>query len=227
MDRQYILDHHMVERYLANRLTGEELDDFESYYVDHPEVMQDLESAARFKLALGELETRNELTTLIKQDSVRWQWYLAAAAIIIAIVGSALLLRNASNAPLMAANAEVLLARTGATTLAGTYEIAQTRGVVDSAYIRLPDSSQVIELRVLVRFTTLPARYRAVLSRIEDDGTSHPIGEVANLSRAPDGRVEIYLASAGLQPGDYAVAIFGADSSGAADQRTVVTFSAR
>ena len=43
MDRQYIDDHQIVERYLQGRLAADERERFEQYYLEHPEMVDELE----------------------------------------------------------------------------------------------------------------------------------------------------------------------------------------
>ena len=63
----------------ANRLTDEEREAFETYSLEHPGVVQELEAAARFKVGLMKLRETGQLTQLLQPDKrPRWQ-YLAAA----------------------------------------------------------------------------------------------------------------------------------------------------
>src|ERR1043165_5298786 len=87
MDRRYIDDHHVVARYLADRLTDEEREAFEAYFPEHPDVVQELEAAARFKVGLMQLRDTGELTQLLQPAPRRQTWqYLAAAAAVAALV---------------------------------------------------------------------------------------------------------------------------------------------
>ena len=47
MDRKFIDDHHIVARYLADQLPDTLREEFEAYYLEHPEVVQELEATAR------------------------------------------------------------------------------------------------------------------------------------------------------------------------------------
>ncbi len=43
MDINYIRKEQVIERYLDNKLTDEELKLFEIYYLDYPEILNDIE----------------------------------------------------------------------------------------------------------------------------------------------------------------------------------------
>src|SRR5688572_21034668 len=90
MDRRYIDDHHVVARYLADRVTEEERSAFEAYYLEHPEVVQELEAAARFKTGLMRLRETGELDDLMqaKAGGFRWPYLAAAAAIAFLVLGA-------------------------------------------------------------------------------------------------------------------------------------------
>lgn len=50
MDCKYIEDHHIVARYLADRLSDAERQSFEAYYLANPDVVQDMQAVARLKV---------------------------------------------------------------------------------------------------------------------------------------------------------------------------------
>ena len=45
MDKKYIAEHQLVDRYVQGRLSGDELSNFEVYLLDHPELLDDIEYA--------------------------------------------------------------------------------------------------------------------------------------------------------------------------------------
>ena len=89
MDRKYIDENHIAARYLADQLSDSEREAFESYYVEHPEVMQELEVAARFKVGLMKMREAGELGQLMKRPAPfpRTLQFAAAAAVIVAAIG--------------------------------------------------------------------------------------------------------------------------------------------
>ncbi len=105
MDRQYIDDHHIVARYLADQLAEAEREAFEVYYLEHPEMLREIEATARFKAGLAQLQASGDLAALMKPTPWYAQWrYLGrcsrspSSAIAIAFYF------RTPTAPLMAAN---------------------------------------------------------------------------------------------------------------------------
>ena len=88
MDRQYIDDHHIIARYLADRLPEPERDAFEAYYLEHPDLLREIEAAARFKSGLAQLRDSGELGALLEATPwyARWRYLAIAAAAILVIV---------------------------------------------------------------------------------------------------------------------------------------------
>ncbi len=54
MDRAYIDTHHLVDRYVQGKLSGETLDDFEIYMLEHPEINDEIEYAKGMQQALSD-----------------------------------------------------------------------------------------------------------------------------------------------------------------------------
>lgn len=204
MDRQYIDDHHIVARYLANRLPDPEREAFEAYYLEHPEMLREIEAAARFKSGLAQLRASGELEALLKPTPwyARWR-YLAIAAAAIFIIGVALYLRTPTP-PLMAAN---LAALGGPSTVASSHAVLRRRGSSFDAEITLPETGEAIELRVLPEIAGTDARYRISIARVNADDERQPVAETDRLSAADDGMVSIYLNAPRIAPGDYELTI--------------------
>ena len=51
MDRRYIDKTQVIERYLNQQLTDSELNQFEIYYFNHPDVVKEIEAARRKMLS--------------------------------------------------------------------------------------------------------------------------------------------------------------------------------
>ena len=223
MDRQYIDDHHVVARYLANRLTDEEREAFEAYYVEHPDIVQEMEAAARFKVGLMKLRESGELTKLMQRDQ-RPQWhYIAAAAAIAALaLGVFLVLeRTPVTHPILAATADVLHGANGnPPELIGEYAILRTRGSSVDAEIMLPALGAALELRVLPEFTARPERYRVHLFRMSADDSLLSVAELGGLVPEPDNFVSVFVDGARLQPGQYRLAISGDPDTDARDKES-------
>lgn len=60
MDRAHIDEHHVIDRYARGALSGSELEAFECYLLDHPEIIEDIEYA---KAMHGAIERNAELLT--------------------------------------------------------------------------------------------------------------------------------------------------------------------
>lgn len=213
MDRRYIDDHHVVARYLADRVTEDERSAFEAYYLEHSEVVQEMEAAARFKAGLARLRDTGELGGLMhaKAGGPKWR-YLAAAAAIAFLVMAAFfaLTRSPETQPLLASSIETLRAPGGEVpAIAGRYTVLRTRGSLIDAKIIPPKAGQVVQVRVLPEFTAKPARYRVQLFRMSADDSLATVAELDGLVPDPDNFVAVFLDGARLQPGQYRLAIRG------------------
>lgn len=67
MDAKYIEQHNIIERYVLRQLDEQEQQDFELYYLEHPEVLDEIERVRALKSGLVELAT--EESTSINQAS--------------------------------------------------------------------------------------------------------------------------------------------------------------
>ena len=61
MNRIEINSDHWVERYLAGRLSDPEARRLEAYWIENPELIDDMERGARLKAGLADLHERREL----------------------------------------------------------------------------------------------------------------------------------------------------------------------
>lgn len=202
MDRQYIDDHHIVARYLANRLPDPEREAFEAYYLEHPEMLREIEAAARFKSGLAQLRDSGELEALLKPTPwyARWR-YLAIAAAAIFVIGVAFYIRTPTP---IAAN---LAALGGPSTVASSHAVLRRRGSSFDAEITLPETGEAIELRVLPEFAGDNSRYRISIARVNADDEREQVAQIDHLSTADDGMVPVYLDTTRIAPGDYEVTI--------------------
>ena len=223
MDRRYIDDQHVVARYLADRVTDEERIAFEAYYLEHPEVVQEMEAAARFKAGLMRLRDTGVLPGLLQSTPrYRHRPYLAAAAVALLALGTFFVLTRAPNTnPLLAAGIEALRARgEGAPVIASRYAIVRTRGIPVDAEIAQSQAGQAIELRVLPEFTAEPARYRVWLRRVGADHSRETVAELGGLVPGLDGFVKMYLDGSRLETGRYELTIEGEPYTDARNKRS-------
>ncbi|MFC4309775.1 hypothetical protein ACFPN2_11845 [Steroidobacter flavus] len=204
MDRQYIDDYHIVPRYLADQLTDAEREAFEAYYLEHPEVLREIEATARFKAGLAQLQASGELAALMKPTPWYAQGrYLAMAAIVILVIAAAFYVRTPAP-PLIATSLSEL---SGPTAVASSNIVLRRRGSSFDAEVTLPGTSDAIELRVLPEFAAPDSRYRIDLARIDADNKKQHVAQIAHLLAAGDGMVTIYLDSPRIAPGDYEITI--------------------
>lgn len=214
MDRKYIDDHHIVARYLADQLPDAEREAFEACYLDHPEIVRDLEAAARFKVGLAQLRDSGELDGLLQpQPWFRQQRYLAIAAGI-AIVSLGALFWTTSRReppdPWLVASATALVDRSGGPLpIVATYPIMRTRSSSYDADIELPPSEQAIALRVLPEVEAVPPRYRISIYSIADDDSLHEAGVIGNLTPDSEGFVPVYFNTARIARGRYQLTLAG------------------
>lgn len=220
MNRKYIDDHHVVARYLADQLPDSEREAFEEYYLAHPDMVQEMEGASRFKTGLMRLSEAGELDApLQSRPWYQQRRYLAVAASLAVFTIGVLgwFGRDHAAQPLLAASSASLLDRLGnPLPIAGTHAILRTRGTSYDAQIELPRTPQVIELRVLPETEAQPPRYRITISSVSEDGTLHEVAAIAGLAAAEDGFVPVYLNSSRLARGNYQVLLSGDTSTSTA-----------
>jgi hypothetical protein len=219
MDRNYIDQHHIVARYLAGQLSEEEGAAFEAYYLEHPEIVREMETTARFKAGLLKLRDQGELASLLEQSPPRY-WVRAAAiaaGIAAVVVAMIFVARMPDTDRLVAAAPDALYDGSGNRLAVGlSRTLIRTRGRSDDADLVLPEIAQAIELRILPAFDAPSGRYRVALSR--SDGIEPPADhEIAGLRAASDGFVVLYLNSVRLAPGRYELTISGEGAGGAKD----------
>jgi len=237
MDRQYIDDHHIVARYLADQLTDREREAFELYYLEHPGIVKDIDAAARFKAGLSQLRDNGELADLIGAQPwyrrlLRYAPYAAALAVVslgaywIAPGSEPTQFRSPEH-DLAASLSELRTVSGAPLSVASSYTILRTRGRSVDAAIELPASPAAIELRILPEFESPPARYRIVLSRANDDGSVAVVGEADGLVAAKDGFVTTFVDSRRLQPGAYELVLLSDRDSDTLDASSTFTIGVR
>jgi hypothetical protein len=207
MDRKYIDDHHIVARYLADQLPDGEREAFESYYLEHPDVVKEMEVVARLKAGLLQLEASGDLEQLThpRARSSRWSFLAAAAAAAAIAFGLLFFLdRDARPAPLVAASLAELQPNVRTLGGASPYQLIRMRraGRVD-AEIDLPIRPTAIQLQILPEYENPSNRYRVVLRRIEND-EPREIGTATTMASS-DGFVHVFLDSEGIPAGLYEI----------------------
>ncbi|HEY0686329.1 MAG TPA: hypothetical protein VGD45_28590 [Steroidobacter sp.] len=221
MNRDYIDQHHIVARYLADQLSDAEREAFEAYYIEDPEMVREMEATARFKNALATLADRGELPGLIQAPPERrlWQWAALAATVAVLAVGVTYLARTPAPRPNMVAHVEAL-----DIPVSRTVRVERMRGGVERSRdqpdveFELPAVGTAVALQIAPDFEATPPMYRVSLRReSEIDGPA-----LAELDRiaADDGLVTVYLDRSVLDRGDYRLTVAGAKDTDVADQRS-------
>jgi len=227
MDRQYIDDHHVVARYLADQLDERERAAFEAHMDEHPEIVKELEAAARFKVGLMQMHDSGELATLLQPPPAqRERRYLAVAALLAVLIGGYFLFHQAAP-QMLAASLENLQGSTGPFASANTHLILRTRGSVYDAEVELPEPGRAIELRVRPELEPPPARYRITFSRLASDDSLELLGQIDAVEPVADGFVPIYLDPTQLTPGLYQLSIGSDVGVNAAEQPTTFVIKLR
>jgi hypothetical protein len=215
MDRKYIDDNHVVARYLADQLPDGEREAFEAYYLEHPEIVREMEATARFKDALATLRDHGELSQLMQSRPPlqTGMWLAAAAVIAVVAIGATYLIRTTSPRPSMVAQVESLNLPVGI-----TVRVERTRGAADVEF-PLPAAGTAVALQIASEFEARPSTYRVLLAR-ELDNELRPVTELDHLS-ANDGIVSVYIDRSVLEPGVYQLSLQGADGTDATTKRSV------
>ena len=225
MDRRYIDEQHVVARYLADRVTDEERSEFETYYLGHPEVVQEMEATARFKVGLMRLQNSGELARLLKPKPryLQWQVIAAAAAVIVIALGAIYESTHRAASPLLlAASVEALgVANNETPSIADTYTVFRTRGSSVDAEILPSESGRAIAMRVLPEYAAKPVRYRVRLSLMSADDSVQPLAELGGLVPASDRFVHVFLSGSQLKPGQYRLSISGDSDTDAQARESV------
>ena len=193
ISQQTIDEQQLIERYLAGQLTDEERMRFEEYYLEHPEVLRDLDAAARIKSGLAQLERG-------KLRHSRW----IVTGIAASVVAATLLLRwpgQDVTLPALAATPSSLTGTNGAVLpVLDNYEILRERGTSYDAVIELPDQPGVIGLQVVPEIEAEPPRYRVRLVAADDAKANVELG---GLVPGDSGALQMYLSSSTVKAGEY------------------------
>jgi hypothetical protein len=224
MDRKQIEAEHIVARYLADQLSPEETEAFETYYTQHPSMVREIEYTLRLKEGLATLRDRQQLDGLMKAR--RWRWALPlsiAAAIASAALGTWTWYGSPAVPPAAAGTLEALLENNQATLpLAGKYMLVRVRSA-EQAPLEIPHPAEhsAVELQVLPAGGAAAAPYRLVIGPTGQN--AKPIAEVTGLVPGSDGLVAAWLDSERIPRGQYTVELASeAGESAAPAERFVI-----
>ena len=87
IDSVQIVSQGMVDRYLAGQLSAEEIAEFETYMLEHPEFLDEIDVARRLKLGLKSLREKGEIEGLVDGTSaaMRNRYFAMAASVLVAV----------------------------------------------------------------------------------------------------------------------------------------------
>jgi len=214
MDRQYIRDHQVIERYLSGALTADEEQAFEEAYLGDPDLLDQVQAAERLRDGIKKLDSDGSLERV--RPSARWrQWftspqYAAAASVLLAVsLGfSAMLYRD--NLDMRETGSSQTSERTR------LVRLEVVRGGGDARKIPAPELDQRTVLQLdagAVAYDT----YRGTVMRRDGD-RSETIWSRADLVAEPDETVLIGVPGRDLRPGDYEARLEGRMSDWPADR---------
>jgi hypothetical protein len=204
MDRQYIRQHDVIERYLARSLTAAEEQAFEEAYLGDSEVLDELQAAERLRDGVKELDGAGRLERL--RPRPQWQRmlasprYAAAATVLLAVsLGfSGVLYRE--NRDLREGGI------TGTSLLTTSVILDSVRGGSVTTIRELEDDE--LALLVLDAGPTEYDAYRAALIRRVGE-RSEEIWRRADLTVQLDRRVLMSVPGRLLRPGNYEATLDG------------------
>lgn len=204
MDRQYIREHQVIERYLAGVLTADEEQAFEEAYLGDPEILDQLQTAERMRQGLEDLDGAGRLERL--RPAARWrQWlsspqYAAAASVLLAVsLGfSTMLYRE---------NRE-LRGEGGipASPITRLIALEAVRGAGPANEIPAPAQDEMTSL-LFDAGTVAYDTYRATLTRL-DNGRTEIFGRTG-LAPQLGGSIVVTVAGRAFGPGEYEALIEG------------------
>jgi hypothetical protein len=204
MDREYISQHNVIERYLSGSLTEEELAAFEERCLWCQETLDELEVAERLREGLQDLNPGQVATGgrgRIARLFLSPQWAAAASVLLAASLGVSgyLLSRDAATPPGVATTQ--------------VYMIEATRGDDAPTFVvRVAPEDRWV---VLVMYPEL-GRHHAYRAELRRAGDQHPAWQAGDIA-APraTGSLALTLPAAVLRPGDYRLEVTGMDGPAA------------
>jgi hypothetical protein len=212
MDRQYIRDHQVLERYLTGTLTADEEQAFEEAYLGDGELLDQVQAAERLREGVKELEGAGRLERIRRLP--HWQRmlasprYAAAATVLLAVsLGFSTSLYR-ENQDLRAS------AYPSTSALTRLVPLVSLRGA-DEATVPAPADDEWLVFQIDAGSAQYDS-YRAALDRL-DGGAREQIWSRANLEPT-GGEIAIGLPGRILRPGRYEARLEGRRSDSPADQ---------
>lgn len=195
-----------AERYVAGKLSEEELARFEVAMIERPDLAADVAVRRRIKDGLALLEERKELDAFLKTRPAHYFRFAAAAAVLVLAVGIVATWQR-SAAPLQALFNS---SETGASRVASSFMLARTRSN-ELPTFAIQRSGGLVRLRVVVDDPdAAPFTVRMIASEPRAD--SRQFAE-SSISQTSDGFAEIYLDPRELETGGYTLSLKAASGA--------------
>jgi hypothetical protein len=212
MDRQYIREHAVIERYLAGALSADEEQAFEEAYLGDAAILEELQAAERLREGIAELDGAGRVRRSRPQPGGGWlasPRYAAAATVLLAVSLGFSTLMYRENRALR----EEGLAMTSAVTRFVPLESVRGTSAVT---IREPEDDEWTVLLLDAGLTEYDS-YRATLTRGLAE-QSEEIWSRADLTPQLEGRVSIGIPGSILRPGTYEARLEGRMNGGPPDR---------
>ena len=217
MNRRDVEDNQIIDRYLMNKLTDEEMEAFEQMFLEDPELVQEIEFRKRFIRGLRKADRTGLLQSGDDKSSSIWQWlpvmrpsFPAVAAVSAAILLMVAVLQYNQIARLQMVNEEQLnqigrLMAPQANTLLVPLGLTRGATIRDEPVVRVHLSPAVEQVILVLDIEPLSFDiYRLSLDR---EGA----GELWS-SESDSAPPAVVLPAGILVPGDYYLQIYGARS---------------
>jgi len=227
MDRQFIAQNQIVERYLTGRLPAKGVADFEQYCRRHPELLEELKLGDHLNAALRLLEAGGRAMPWEEKPQRWWekpQTLIATASLCLALAFSTLIISGKLSA--QSRHVAALQQQLKNQTLD---PVESTRSIL-LIPSRSPDSGSVAsiggahaelaDLKIDMTWAKYPA-FQVTIDRV-DQGR---VAVLHDLIRDSNGDLRMALNSSALGPGDYRLSIDGLTWSRAAVPVAWVTIS--
>lgn len=244
MDREYISQHNVIERYLSGRLKDEERDAFEERCLWCSETLQELEVAERLREGLRDVDMSHAPAPAPARGPLtRWlfspQWAAAASVMLVVSLGTTGWLLTQMQAPddglvpsrgpsidrTRGEGTAPLIIRAGSQTtgLATTlvYSIEMTRGGdAPSTVVRVGPDDRWVVLLVYPELSR-HERYRAELYR---SGETRQLWQASEIPPGTAESLALTLPAELLAPGDYRLGVIGLNDAAPGEPVGEVSF---
>jgi len=202
MDRQYIRDNDVVERYLKGALTPEEEADFEETYLGNAELLSEIEAAERLRDGIKDLDSAGGLARSRRgfgQAFASPRYAMAATVLLAVSLGFSSMLYNEN---------QLLREGTSSTPLSTRFVTLEARRGGNATEVEAPGQDESIVLLLdagVVAYDT----YRATITRYEG-ARSEQIWSRSDLRPQLNGTmIPVSLQRRVLPPGTYEAKVDG------------------